>query len=922
MSILKYLDFDLFLFDLDGTLVNTEHLHNMAYNMAFKHYNIPVSWTFDEYCHYAHYDDISIKNHISNYTDNYANVYNKKKKIFLDLLDNDLNYMPGVEDLINKLVQLNKKLCIVTHSDDDIFNKIIQKCELLKLFDLVITKHDYINKKPHPEAYIKALNMFPECKKVIGFEDSYKGYKALVSSGVSVTSVFVGSSSYYYYDKISPEYKIQDFTELYNLEISNINSYSSYTRSCINKYISGLTDNLDKYTEIIEQLVPLLQKCKKNIYLTGIGKCGHICKKSVSTWQSVGISCHYLNIPDLFHGDFGILKPDDVIIYISNSGKTEELINCTRYIKENFLNVLQICITLNNCNILNNVNLHYLLSAPNTIKEIDSIDMAPTTSSIMFMTLLDMIGVKIAENNKLTRDTFRLTHPGGSLGVKTKNKIINEIIICASGLGSRLYPITEYIPKLLVTYKNKPFINHLIEYWQQYCKNIKIIINEQYKIIVNEYIKPYSNVTIQYFNQITGTADTIVKSVKPNQNILITWCDILPEEKIDITKLDDITVFTYGNSCRYKVVDNKIVKQDGGNIIGIYYIKNYSGFTYEVPQDICDVLINYGQNTEYKTYDLTKLVDIGDIDKYRQVNINTGFETRFFNSITKVGDYLVKTALDNQGRELMKKELNWYDYISKYNFVFTPKILKSNNTSFVMNYIPNTVPLYKYINSDNYMKILDKITIMLNSLHINSNPNPNTNLTDIKYEFYTKVVTRVSLISNIILYFNSITSIKTVNQIPICDFDYVLQECYSIISSKKYSYQLIHGDCNFSNILIDKDNNLFLIDPRGYFGDTLIFGIPDYDYAKILYAFSGYDKFNNDNEYFIPFIEHNNIQLNITPICSLDTLPNYIYNKYTLAMVTIIWLSLAQYNYNNPLKCISSYYYGLYFYTKYLKQYK
>ena len=84
-----------------------------------------------------------------------------------------------------------------------------------------------------------------------------------------------------------------------------------------------------------------------NIYITGIGKSYHITKKCVATWQSIGLKANSLLIQDLFHGDLGILRDNDIIIYISNSGNTEELLIVSEYINKNY-NITQISIT-NNC---------------------------------------------------------------------------------------------------------------------------------------------------------------------------------------------------------------------------------------------------------------------------------------------------------------------------------------------------------------------------------------------------------------------------------------------------------------------------------------------------------------------------------------------------------------------------------------------
>jgi hypothetical protein len=117
--------------------------------------------------------------------------------------------------------------------------------------------------------------------------------------------------------------------------------------------------------------------------------------------------------------------------------------------------------------------------------------------------------------------------------------------------------------------------------------------------------------------------------------------------------------------------------------------------------------------------------------------------------------------------------------------------------------------------------------------------------------------------------------------------------------------------------LVDDKNEFFLIDPRGYFGETSIFGINYYDIGKILYSLSGFDEINNrKNHYFI--IEDNNIIVNIN-----NNMDNYLslfknYNvKILIDMVILHWLGLAEYAKNNIHKCVSAYYYGIYLYQKY-----
>ena len=506
--------FDLYLFDMDGTLVNTEHLHNRAYNKTMKFFNINEELDFKTYCKYAHYDDEYFKEHINdlivkyNLNINYNIFYIKKKEFFLNSVD-CIELMDGVESLLIKLFEKKISTCIVTHSDIDILNKIISNLPILKRIDKFITKNDYLHKKPHPECYIKALSLFPDVKNPIGFEDSYRGLIALTST--NITPVFISNRDYYYNTKIDSNSKFHRLNRcnsfiklnMQDILINRNNNIDNFITNSFNKYNNGIDILKSRIEKILLEIIPIIKYSKNNIYLTGIGKCGHICKKSVSTWQSLGISCNYLYIPDLFHGDFGILKNGDIIIYISNSGNTDEIINCSKYIRDNF-KITQIGFTINNvCTIRDIMDLHYslLLSSDNSIYEIDNINMAPTTSSVIFMILLDMIGTKISEDNGLTVEKFKINHPGGDLG-KRRNDLIDYIVIVASGLGSRLRPITNYIPKILVTINNKTFVELLIEYWQKICSNIIIILDSQYNEIIKFYTEKYCNITILNYNHL------------------------------------------------------------------------------------------------------------------------------------------------------------------------------------------------------------------------------------------------------------------------------------------------------------------------------------------------------------------------------------------------------------------------------------
>ena len=354
---------ELHCFDLDGTLIDSERFHYQSYIQAFREYGI---------------DEISFENYIrcDKVLTSDSNVYSRKGEIFSTYIP-DMKFMPGMKEFWNSIPHPK---CIVTHSDRSTLDKIMEVLPELKQTDACITRDVCTRHKPYPEAYMRAIEKFPACRRVIGYEDSYKGYVALVRSG-------------------SLSYKIHPFEDPVN--------------TIFEKYHEAFESLKHRTRDTLDVLAPIIKQCRENIYLTGVGKCGYVCEKNVSTWQSLGIPCHFLNISDAFHGGFGILRNGDLIIYISNSGKTSELVECSRYIKNEITCVSQVCLTINPHTDMC-VDKHIQIA--DNIHEIDSIDMAPTTSSVIFMTMLDILGVFVAETNGLSVSKFQKNHPGGELG--------------------------------------------------------------------------------------------------------------------------------------------------------------------------------------------------------------------------------------------------------------------------------------------------------------------------------------------------------------------------------------------------------------------------------------------------------------------------------------------------------------------------
>ncbi len=192
-------DFQLFLFDLDGLLVNTENIHYQAYIDMLKRRGFNLDWSFLKFCTVAHFDDNSLKDGIyAVFPDlfeeepNFDVLKKEKNMIYLDLLKSSkVDLMLGVEKLLKELKKQNIKRCVVTNSSKQMTDMIIVKQPLLKSISNWITKDDYEKPKPNPEGYLKAITLFGEKgDRIIGFEDSIRGIKALEQTPAQ--SVLIG----------------------------------------------------------------------------------------------------------------------------------------------------------------------------------------------------------------------------------------------------------------------------------------------------------------------------------------------------------------------------------------------------------------------------------------------------------------------------------------------------------------------------------------------------------------------------------------------------------------------------------------------------------------------------------------------------------------------------------------------------------
>jgi len=177
--------------------------------------------------------------------------------------------------------------------------------------------------------------------------------------------------------------------------------------------VAGLLD--DVFASVIEAILSSNGK----VIVIGIGKSGLIGKKIAATLSSTGTPAYFLHPGEAFHGDLGIVATDDIILMISYSGETEELLKIIPFLKWN--NNLIISITGNpNSTIARNSHFHLNVNVP---REACPLALAPTSSTTASLVMGDALAVALMESRQFQHEDFARFHPGGNLGHKLLTKV-------------------------------------------------------------------------------------------------------------------------------------------------------------------------------------------------------------------------------------------------------------------------------------------------------------------------------------------------------------------------------------------------------------------------------------------------------------------------------------------------------------------
>ena len=185
-----------------------------------------------------------------------------------------------------------------------------------------------------------------------------------------------------------------------------------YAIQCIKDEAQATLDMIPQLDENFDKAVEMMYNCHGKVIVTGVGKSGHIGAKIAATLSSTGTPSFFINPLDVFHGDLGVMTKADVILALSNSGQTDELLRFIPMVLH--MNVPIIGMSGNPKSLLAKYStVHITVKVK---KEACPLNLAPTSSTTAALVMGDALAVALMEVRNFKPKDFAQFHPGGELG--------------------------------------------------------------------------------------------------------------------------------------------------------------------------------------------------------------------------------------------------------------------------------------------------------------------------------------------------------------------------------------------------------------------------------------------------------------------------------------------------------------------------
>lgn len=188
---------------------------------------------------------------------------------------------------------------------------------------------------------------------------------------------------------------------------------------CLQMEASSIMALIPRLNDDFIRAVQLIHDCKGKVVVTGVGKSGHIGSKIAATLASTGTPAFFLNPLDAYHGDLGMVGNDDLLLAISYSGATEELLRFLPLIQDRHIPIIGMSGNPNSL-LAKGSDVHLSIAVE---READPLNLVPTSSTTVTLALGDALACALIEAAHFQPTDFAMLHPGGDLGRKLLAKV-------------------------------------------------------------------------------------------------------------------------------------------------------------------------------------------------------------------------------------------------------------------------------------------------------------------------------------------------------------------------------------------------------------------------------------------------------------------------------------------------------------------
>jgi arabinose-5-phosphate isomerase len=188
---------------------------------------------------------------------------------------------------------------------------------------------------------------------------------------------------------------------------------------CLKDEAQALLELIPYINENFTKVIELIYNCKGKLIVTGVGKSGHIGAKIAATLASTGTPSFFLNPVDALHGDLGMVSEGDLVLAISNSGQTDELLRIIPFLAKRSIPLISM--TGNPRSLLAQYSLYHITVSVE--KEACPLNLAPTSSTTAMMAMGDAIACSLINVRNFKETDYARFHPGGSLGKRLLMKV-------------------------------------------------------------------------------------------------------------------------------------------------------------------------------------------------------------------------------------------------------------------------------------------------------------------------------------------------------------------------------------------------------------------------------------------------------------------------------------------------------------------